>query len=164
MFHVSQFRMSHITHITSSYRYSVFQGDPLQGVTVGHPVLQELLPQRRRHAGRAAVRADLGPGQALGQLAVRLGARPGPGEDGLAEASPSSIPQRQHGRELRHLLRGDRYGAGGNGGGPQRWTTAVVEAVRRVLIPGVVLDGELKGTGACWTDTRYIPRSPFFVS
>lgn len=87
-----------------SHRDTIFEGDPLQGVAVCHPMLHELLPQGGRHAGSAAVRADLRPGQALGQLALRLGTGSGPREDGLAESSSSSIPHRQDGRELRHLL------------------------------------------------------------
>jgi len=106
-----------VKFIHISHRDSVSEGDPLQGVAVCNPMLHELLPQGRRDAGRAAVRADLGAGQALGQLAVRLGARPGPGpgEDRRRlpeEESPrraSSIPQRQHGRKLRHLPLSDGW-------------------------------------------------------
>lgn len=87
----------------ASYRDTIFEGDPLQGVAVCNPMLNEFLPQGGRDAGGAAVRADLSPGQALGQFALRLGTRSGPREDGLAESS-SSIPHRQDGRKLRHLL------------------------------------------------------------
>ena len=71
-------------------------------------MLNEFLSQRSGDAGGAAVRADLGSGQALGQLALRLGTRPGPRKDGSNRSggteTSSSIPQRQDGRELRHLL------------------------------------------------------------
>lgn len=91
--------------MSASHRDSVFESDALQGITVCNPMLYELLPQRGRHAGRAPVGADLGPGQALGQFTLGLGAGPGPREDGLTESSSSSsIPHRQDGRELRHLL------------------------------------------------------------
>lgn len=86
-----------------SYRDTIFEGDSLQGVAVCNPMLNEFLPQGRCDAGGAAVRADLRPGQTLGQFALWLGTRPGPREDGLAESS-SSIPHRQDGRKLRHLL------------------------------------------------------------
>lgn len=53
-----------------SYRDTIFEGDPLQGVAVCNPMLNEFLPQRGRDAGGAAVRADLSPGQTLGQFAL----------------------------------------------------------------------------------------------
>lgn len=52
------------------YRHTVFESNPLQGITVCNPMLYVLLPQRGRDAGCASVRADLGPGQALGQFAL----------------------------------------------------------------------------------------------
>lgn len=99
-------RQNKDTNIASqckSYRDTIFESDPLQGVAVCNPMLNEFLPQRGCDAGGAAVRADLSPGQTLGQFALGLGTGSGPREDGLAESS-SSIPHRQDGRKLRHLL------------------------------------------------------------
>lgn len=52
------------------YRDAVLESDALQRVAVGNPMLYVLLPQGGRDAGGASVRADLGPGQALRQLAL----------------------------------------------------------------------------------------------
>lgn len=85
------------------YRNTVFESNPLQGITVCNPMLYVFLPQWGRDASGASVWTDLGPGQALGQFALWLGTGPGPREDGLTKSSPS-IPHRQDGRKLRHLL------------------------------------------------------------
>lgn len=63
---------------SSSYRDSVFERDALQRFSVSHPVLGVAFPERRRHAGRAAVRARFGTRQTEPQLAlrVRTGAAP----------------------------------------------------------------------------------------
>lgn len=56
----------------SPYRDAVLEGDALQRVPGAEPVLHVALGQRRRHAGRAAVRAGLGVGQPLRQLGLAL--------------------------------------------------------------------------------------------
>lgn len=52
------------------YRDTVFESNPLQSIAVCNPMLYVFLPQGGRDAGCAAVRADLGPGQTLGQFAL----------------------------------------------------------------------------------------------
>lgn len=56
----------------SSYRDPVSEREALQRVSVSHPVLDVALPERRRHAGRAAVRARFGTRQTEPQLSLRI--------------------------------------------------------------------------------------------
>lgn len=70
-----------------SHRDPVFKRDALQSVSVRHAVLHVSLPEGCGRRAGAAVRARLGPREALGEFAVRFGA----------------VPQRRGG-EIRHDL------------------------------------------------------------
>lgn len=99
-----------------AHRDSVLERDALQRVAgadaVLHMALADAGAQRRPHAGRAAVRAGLGAGQAqrqrgllglgAGARARRRGGRRGPGRAGAA------LPQGRRGRGIRHGSCGGR--------------------------------------------------------
>lgn len=132
-----------------AHRDSVLERDALQRVAgadaVLHMALADAGAQRRPHAGRAAVRAGLGAGQAqrqrgllglgAGARARRRGGRRGPGRAGAA------LPQGRRGRGIRHGSCGGRQvGQPAKGGGASSAAVAAAssssQGLRRAVLRG----------------------------